>query len=223
MEENNTEYTEIESGTEETSFDGYSEETAETEPDIEENTETETDAGEGTGESGDNGSDISDSTDSNTNDGNVADTGTDTAAPADSASDDAGDAPEPADGDLLESLNALVKALSPEEDTEAGETNGTGTDESTSEPEISEYDTQTLETLQGIQSTLAAIQAENELWHTETLKYREETRETQESVIVHLEYASLLLIAIGFFVAFLCGGKFADIFFKRMKGDGRNE
>ena len=228
MEENNTEYIETESGTEGTISDGYTEEGIETGTDMEENTDSGTDTEVETEESGDNASDSLDDTGSDTNDGTASGTETDTAvfsgtSPDDNKSPDVDDDGEINDGDLLESLNALVKALSPEEDTEAGETNGTGTDESTSEPEISEYDSQTLETLQGIQSTLAAIQSENELWHTETLKYREETRETQESVIVHLEYASLLLIAIGFFVAFLCGGKFADIFFKRMKGDGRNE
>jgi hypothetical protein len=213
MEENNTEYIETEPGTEEIPSNGYAGDA----------TEESTDSGTNMEESGDNGNDSPDSTDSNTDDGTLSDTGTDTAAPSGTPSDVTGNSSDVTDGDLLESLDALIKALSPEEDAEAGETDGTGTDENTSEPEISEYDTQTLETLQGIQSTLAAIQAENELWHTETLKYREETRETQESVIVHLEYASLLLIAIGFFVAFLCGGKFADIFFKRMKGDGRNE
>lgn len=219
MEENNTEYMETEPGTEETSFDGFSEENAGTD------TEGTTDTGESTDteESGDNGNGISDSTDNNANDGNTAATGTDTTAPSGSSSDDAGNASEPSDGDLLESLNALVEALSPKEDAESGETDGTGTDEITGEPEISEYDIQTLETLQGIQSTLSAIQSENELWHTETLKYREETREMHKDNIAHLEYMSILLIAIGFFVAFLCGGKFADIFFKRMKGDGRNE
>lgn len=221
MEENNTEYTETETGTEETSFDSYSEENAEPETGTEEITNTEENTN--TEESGESGNDLSDNTDSNTDDGNTAATGTDTTAPSGPSSDDAGNAPGPSDGDLLEILNALVKALSPEEDAKAGETDGTGTDESTSEPEISEYDTQTLETLQGIQSTLVAIQTENELWHTETLKYREEIREMHKDNIAHLEYISILLIAIGFFVAFLCGGKFADIFFKRMKGDGRNE
>lgn len=225
MEENNTEYTETETGTEEASFDGYLEEGSEAgiETGMEDNTETETgtDTGESTNTESGNG--ISDSTDSNTNDGNTSATGTDTAAPSGTPSDDTGNDSESADGDLLESLNALVEALSPKEDAETGEMDGTGTGESTSEPEISEYDTQTLETLQGIQSTLVVIQSENELWHTETLKYREEIREMHKDNIAHLEYASILLIAIGFFVAFLCGGKFADIFFKRMKGDGRNE
>lgn len=205
MEENGAEYMEAEPETEETTFDGNSEETTETE------------------ESGGNVDGISDSTDGNTNVENTADTGTDTAASAGTPLNDAGNAPETSDGDLLESLNALIEVLSPEEETEDGETDGAETDESTSEPEVSEYDIQTLETLQGIQSTLSAIQSENELWHTETLKYREETKEMQKDITAHLEYISLLLIAVGFFVAFLCGGKFADIFFKRMKGDGRNE
>ena len=219
MEFDNAEYTEG-PGTEETSLDGYTEDTA----DADSGADTE----EGTKKSEDNVDDSFDDTGSNTNDGTASSTEIDSAALDGALSDGTGntvddDNGEINSGDLLESLDALIKALSPDSESETGETEGTGTEESPVETEISEYDSQTLETLHGIQSTLAAIQAENELWHTETLRYREETRETQESVIVHLEYASLLLMAIGFFVAFLCGGKFADIFFKRMKGDGRNE
>ena len=219
MELDNAEYTEG-PGTEETPLNGYTEDTA----DADSGADTE----EGTEKSEDNADDAFDDAGSNTNDGTASGTEIGTAASSGTSPDGNeshvdNDGSEISDVDLLESLDALIKALSPDSESETGETEGTGTKESPVETEVSEYDSQTLETLQGIQSTLAAIQSENELWHTETLRYREETRETQESVIVHLEYAFLLLMAIGFFVAFLCGGKFADIFFKRMKGDGRDE
>ena len=116
------------------------------------------------------------------------------------------------DGTLLERVETLINALSPEAD-ESGESESGGS----SEPEISEHDIQTLETLQAMNATLSAMQSESEAWHTETLKYREETQKTQHNIVSLLEVNALLLIGTGFFIALLCGGKFADIFFKRMR------
>ncbi len=116
------------------------------------------------------------------------------------------------DGTLLERVETLINALSSEAD-ESGESESGGS----SEPEISEHDIQTLETLQAMNATLSVMQSESEAWHTETLKYREETQKTQHNIVSLLEVNALLFIGTGFFIALLCGGKFADIFFKRMR------
>ncbi len=119
---------------------------------------------------------------------------------------------EAADVNLLERVETLLDVLVPETDGEST------TDESGgSEPEISEHDTQTLETLHSINEMLSTIHIENKQFYTETLKYREEAKETQQTIINCLEINALLLIGTGFFVALECGGKFADIFFKRMR------
>lgn len=119
------------------------------------------------------------------------------------------------DVNLLERVENLLDVLAPETDGE----NSVNESDENAEPEISEHDMQTLETLQNINETLSAIRTENELFRTETIKYREETKETRQTIINCLEINALLLAGTGFFVALHCGGKFADIFFKRMKGE----
>ena len=159
--------------------------------------------------------DISPEAETENNDSGNADVITDT---ENNVSDVAGDDTGPGDFDaadvnLLERVETLLDALAPETDGE----NGANESDENAEPEISEYDTQTLETLQSINVTLSAMRTESEAWHTETLKHRDETKEAQQYISSLLEMNALLLIGAGFFIALLCGGKFADIFFKRMR------
>lgn len=201
-----------------TSFDEYIE-------NIEENTEENTpeyteengmsDTGQ-TGESEDTKIGDSDNGESFENSDLVTDTNTDTETDTESGtnSDTATDN-STSDGELLERVENLLDAIAPV-DPETGER----LTADTAEPELSEHDMQILETLQSIDTTLSAMHTENELLHTETLKYREEMQKTRQNFTACLEINIMLLAAIGFFIALMCGGKFADIFFRRMKGNG---
>lgn len=211
MEENNTEYTEteLETETETTSTDSYVEE--DTETDAGTSTEENNDSSQ-TGESENN---VYENDSDNTDFDESSSGGSYSISDVESGADSTDGTPD--DATLLDRLDALIETLTPDEEAETGGEEGT---ESGGEYEISEYDSDMLETLQSIQSTLVSIQTENELWHAETLEYRKKAQETEKSIMEHLECISLLLIAVGFFTALLCGGKFADIFFKRMKGDG---
>lgn len=120
---------------------------------------------------------------------------------------------------LLDRLDSLIESLSPEIDSETGEVIKKEKDGEEMSAEPSEYDVQLLETLQSVDATLTLMRTESISLHTETLKYREETRKAQENLILHIEFTSLILIAIAFFTALHCGCKYADIFFKRMRGD----
>ena len=209
--EENTEYTELETTTEEYIEESNTESTEESgtqnpEPaeDFNAGAETEDSGNDEFSESNDDSS----GTVTDAEDSSVALPGTDTENVPEAAGPDASE-----DTSLLERVENLLDALAPETDEVIAE-NDSGGD---SEPEISEYDAQTLETLQSINATLSAMRTENEIRYTETLKYRDETKEVQYYISSLLEMNALLLIGTGLFIALLCGGKFADIFFKRMR------
>lgn len=207
--EDYTEFTEPEPGME---TEGYTEEnTAEIPDESQDETDTQPEES-GAGTAGpENPEDSENNTDSGENSGVITDTENSVpGASGDSTEDDAG----MDDTNLLERVENLLDVLAPETDGE----NSTVESGENTEPEISECDTQAFEALQSINETLSTIRAENELFRTETLQYREKTEETHQTVINCLEINALLLIGVGFFVALLCGGKFADIFFRRMRG-----
>lgn len=209
-----------------TSFDEYIENTEENTP---ENTDGNgmSDTGQ-TGENEDIVTGDSDNNDSFENPDSLTDTNTDAVSDTEnnisgipsSDTESGTDSDTTADNtatdtELLERVENLLDAIAPV-DPETGER----LTADTAEPELSEHDMQMLETLQNIDTTLSAMYTENELLHTETLKYREEMQKTQQNFTACLEINIMLLAAIGFFIALMCGGKFADIFFRRMKGDG---
>lgn len=89
--------------------------------------------------------------------------------------------------------------------------------EEEAEPQPTENEIQTLETLESANGTLSVIKANDTAYYETTLAYQSEILTELEEVNARLEVTGYLLMATAFFVALGVGNKFANSFFERMR------